>query len=130
MPLRRTPLRRKTPLRTVSKTNSYRKRTRDPDFMAFVAWCPCALKDEGGCKGRVEVDHAGAHPKGWRSADDATIPLCTHHHRARTDYRGYFKNWTGNQMRAWCDQQIAFYQRLYKNLVNMGRAPWRKRWSK
>lgn len=107
-----TQLRRKTRLRARSRTNSHRRRERDLPFMAWVATLPCRLEFVGGrhvCRGRVQVDHAGnrfTDGNGIRAHDTTCIPLCTKHHRERTSYRGYFKNWVAAGMRAWCDEQI------------------------
>lgn len=134
---RRTPLKRKTPMRRFSTTSKYARRERDKDFLAFIHWCPCALKNgdpTGECEGRIEADHAGKKTTAFRKTDDTTcIPLCTRHHRARTTpkgftgYRGFFKDWSKDKMRAWADEKIKFYRNLYKNLVAMGQTPWRRK---
>lgn len=128
---RRTPLRRKTPLRSRSLTKKYALRDRDRDYLDFIRWCKCCLHDasEFACSGRVEADHAGPRPKGQKCDDTEAIPLCTTHHRHRTgtiNRAGHFKEWTKQQIREWCDRQIRFYRNLYKNLVNMGKTPWRR----
>lgn len=122
---RKSELKRKTRLRARSKTKKYARRPRDKDFMAFVAKQPCALSFTKKCCGRVQVDHVGVRGLGQKSRDDETIPLCTGHHGERTDYRGHFKGWNGQQMREWCDSFIHYYQRLYRDLVALGQTPWR-----
>lgn len=139
MPIRRSrsPLKRKTPLRPRSKTSSHARRPRHLDFMDFVRWCECALDGAAGadpCYGRMEADHVGkrggatdAEPALRRGSDTKTIPMCHRHHGQRTDYRGYFKGWDADRMRAWCDEKIAFYQNLYKNLLQLRQTPWRRK---
>ena len=67
---------------------------------------PCCARDLGPCWGRIEADHAGPRPLGRKCSDDETIPLCSGHHRARTDLAGPFRGWGREQMRAWLDAQI------------------------
>jgi hypothetical protein len=125
---RRIGLRRKTWLRSVSRTKKYRRRDRDWDFMAYVLWLPCELRNvlgAGRCQGRVQADHAGQRPFGQKSQDDTCIPLCEKHHTNRTDYRGYFKNWTGVQMREWNDRVIHVTQGRYHHLCELRQWPWR-----
>ena len=140
--LRKTPLARKTRLKPIGKSK-HARRTRDHDFMAFIRWCDCALKDVAGttCSGgRIEADHVGerggrpgAAPAQRRTADDTCIPMCgigndgNGHHWQRTNYRGYFKGWNGERMREWCDAKIRFYQNLYKNLCRLRQTPWRRK---
>lgn len=107
------------------------------DFMDFVRWCRCALEGAEGadpCNGRMEADHVGkrggapdAAPALRRTNDTTTIPMCQRHHGQRTDYRGYFKGWSGERMRSWCDEKIHFYQNLYKNLTQLRQTPWRRK---
>lgn len=119
------PLRRKTPLRARGKT-SYRRRPRDLDVMRRVRKLPCIVRacaesSPGGirfttCRGRVQADHAGERAFGRKAPDDTTIPLCTKHHRERTDYTGMFKGMTADTMRAWCDWAIAMTKQDLKKI--------------
>ena len=121
-------MRRRARLRPVSKTKKYRRRSRRMDFMAYILFQPCVLQDASGagkCWGRVQADHAGSRPYGQKAPDDTCIPLCTKHHRDRTDYTGYFKGWRGAQMRAWCDLRIYNYQQLYTMKIGLRQTPWR-----
>lgn len=93
--------------------------------MAFIAKQPCHLACTGKCEGRVQVDHAGNHGMGQRSRDDETIPLCRKHHRQRTDYRGYFKDWNGEQMREWRLEVVHYYRGLYQAHIDLRQTPWR-----
>lgn len=119
--MKRTPLRRKTPLRRRSLKNSYRRRARDLDHMSDVRRLPCAVRtcqfrtfgdsdvmmpQPTRCEGRVQADHAGERAYGKKAPDDTTIPMCRKHHEERTDYKGAFKNWKAEQMRAWLDMVI------------------------
>lgn len=128
---RSSPLRRKTPLRRVSKKNSYRRRERDLEFMAKVRKLPCIVRTwlailNGGtepvtadtarewilppkitpCTGRVQADHLGERAYGTKAHDNTCAPMCRNHHAERTDYTGPFKGWTAEDMRAWCDWAI------------------------
>lgn len=143
-PLKRgKPLKRKTWLRSVSKTNSYRRRPRDFVHMGKVAQLPCMVREFAQlvwklqrdlvivdapshelrmalhvrhviaemritpCWGRIQVDHVGERPYGWRSPDDETAAMCVGHHGERTDYRSSFENFDAAEMRAWCDWAIS-----------------------
>lgn len=64
------------------------------------------------CDGPIEADHAGDRPLGIKAHDRTCIPLCRKHHRDRTDYRGYFSDLSGEQMRAWCNTAIEMTQNL------------------
>jgi hypothetical protein len=48
------------------------------------------------------------------------------HHGHRTDYRGFFKNWKGPEMRAWADLVIHQTQNLYADLCALGQTLWRQ----
>lgn len=140
---RKTPLRRKTRLKSRGD-NGYRNRTRDWAFMAWVRRQPCSARitATGGasdvvsvltmwalgldvvrasvdainspCEGRVEADHAGRKPAGWRKAPDRTcIPMCKKHHRERDTFSGMFRHWNGDAMRRWLDTRIAVTQGEY-----------------
>lgn len=126
---RRTPLVRRTRLRAYSKTSKYRRRPRNMDFMLYVLWLPCELRNvrgAGRCRGRVQADHAGKRGLGQKCPDDECIPLCQHHHQSRTDYSGYFKNWNGAQMREWNDRIIHITQERYQAYCRLKQWPWRE----
>jgi len=103
---RYTPLRRRTRLRPKRSTPRRSDRQRDPSYLEEVRGLPCVLATTGECQGRIEADHAGWRPFGRKCSDDEAIPLCTLHHRQRTDYAGAFKGMTGETMRAWADSAI------------------------
>jgi hypothetical protein len=127
------PLKRKTWMRSRSKTNSYRKRPRDLDFMMKVRKLPCIVRtwlailnynpnDEAEmvgrvspwilppnitpCTGRVQADHLGRRALGRKADDDTCAPMCQNHHQERTDYGGIFKGFKAEDMRDWCDWAI------------------------
>lgn len=81
---------------------------RDPEYMERVRQLPCfvACCFLEVCDGPIEADHAGRRPMGRKCSDRETVPLCSLHHRQRTDFSGPFKSWNGLQMRAWLDEAI------------------------
>jgi hypothetical protein len=87
--------------------------------MLWVKTLPCFARDIGidtgrPCGGVVEADHAGRRGLGQKCSDDQTIPLCTEHHRQRTDFSGAFKSWTKDRMRYWLEASISLVQELWK----------------
>lgn len=49
-----------------------------------------------------------------QKADDRTcIPLCSKHHRERTDFSGLFKGWSQDRMRGWLAESVVLYQKRY-----------------
>ena len=111
--MKRSPLLRRTPLRTringarkaarTRKRSTYKRRERDIPYMLWVKSLPCvaSLLPMGPCGGVVEADHAGRRGLGMKCDDRETIPICTEHHRQRTDFSGAFKTWDRDRMRAW-----------------------------
>lgn len=109
--MKRTALRRKTPLkrkpmRRGKRKNKYARRERDMAYMGWVrnrvcsmmqmgAWLMMRGEPEGerllalwqgpldfdGCRGQIEAHHAGDRAYGHKSEDAATIPMCERHHR-------------------------------------------------
>lgn len=92
-----------------ARGTSYRRRERDAEYMRDVKALRCYLADIDGsvCWGAIEADHAGDRGYGRKSADEDCIPLCTRHHRQRTEparHPGcYFDRHriVGSRMRAW-----------------------------
>lgn len=106
-PLRsRTPLERSTPLPRRRATPRRSDRQRDRAYLLRVKGLPCLLDGTGCCWGSIEADHAGPRPYGRKADDSTAIPLCTQHHRERTDYSGFFAGFTAVEMRVWCDRAI------------------------
>lgn len=108
--IRRTPMKRGTStlLRRSSKPRAQRKRTtyatreRNFDHMLWVKTLACVARDmPTPCGGVIEADHAGERGMSQKCPDEETIPICTNHHRERTDFSGSFKAWDKAQMREW-----------------------------
>lgn len=139
--MKRTPLRRKTPLRASRARNrttkpprtKYASRPRATAYMLFVKSLPCALRDNGdavalevygpdehpfwwinapitSCSGPTEADHMGQRALSRKAPDSTCGPLCTQHHRERTDHTGAFKHFTQADMRAFCADVVAYTQ--------------------
>jgi hypothetical protein len=87
-------------------------RAYDTPYMLEVKKLPCLLKGKPDhvCDGRSEADHAGLRPRGRKSNDRETIPMCPRAHRERTGFRGYFKTFDKVRMRNWCGDRIAEVQ--------------------
>lgn len=112
--MKRTPLKRKTPLARTSQLPARRatprrsERVEDPAYVAAVHDLPCCARDLSPCDGPIEADHAAKKVGGGRKSDDTgCIPLCSHHHRQRHDFHGPFKTWTAPKLRRWLDGHIA-----------------------
>jgi hypothetical protein len=105
--LRRTPLRRKTPIKP-RRTKPRRGPVRDKAFKKLICSLPCLLSGwpgAGPCSGRVDPDHLG-HPneikRAGQQADDTTcVPMCRLHHKQRTDHWGFFADWSDDQREHW-----------------------------
>lgn len=114
--MRRSPLKRSAPLARGTRLRARRpeprrsERQRDVAWMLRVKLLPCAARELGGCEGVIEADHAGRRPLGRKCNDDECIPLCTLHHRQRTDFSGPFKAWTKQEMREWLELHVALTQ--------------------
>lgn len=90
--------------------------------MVWAKTQPCVARHLGRCSGEVEADHSG-----WRGlsqkADDATcVPLCTGHHRDRTDFSGAFKHWDRAMMRQFLEHHSAVTRAEYER-----RTGWQER---
>jgi hypothetical protein len=106
--VKRTPLQRRTRLRSRRPTARRSERVRDLDYMDRVRALPCAARDLSPCSGPIEADHAAKkRGMGSKCNDDDTIPLCSGHHSARHGFQTPFRAWTAPTMRAWLDEQIA-----------------------
>lgn len=96
-------------------------RVRDRQYVEIVRSLPCVLQASGeGCVYPLEVDHLGQRGLGQKSSDRETGPLCRKHHRERTDRTGYFKGWSNERMREWCDQVIKLTQQAVESLLARG----------
>lgn len=89
------------------RKSSYKRRERDFDYMGWVKQQPCAAATLSACEGPVEADHAGRRGVGQKADDSTCIPLCSSHHRQRTDFSGVFRDWDRERMRYWLIGEIA-----------------------
>lgn len=98
-------------MRRGKKRSRYARRERFVSFMLWVKTLPCCASTSfdvpGECDGVIEADHAGLRAYNRKAHDRTCIPLCTRHHRQRTDYRGIFEGFGAARMRAWLDDRIA-----------------------
>lgn len=107
--LKRTPLVRRKRLVWRPRRTAYARRERDFDYMLAVKELPCALAgvaEAGPCSGPIEADHMGERGLGQKAPDNTCGPLCSGHHRDRTDGCGYF-NRPREENRHWCRLTIA-----------------------
>jgi hypothetical protein len=113
---------RRTPMRRRPKSTSYARRERDFGFMGWIKTQRCDVADrteEPGwspCEGVTEADHAGdigVRGLGMKAADDTCVPLCTKHHRERTEYKGFFHGFLTFELREYMDSRIRHYQAMY-----------------
>ncbi len=117
---RSTPLRR-TRMRRSSRPSRYKRRPRDLAFLRWVKTLLCSVIEEwpnksvfpGPCSAVVEADHAGDRGLGQKCPDTEAIPLCTTHHRQRTDHSGAFKYSTKAELREWRARAIQRTQTLW-----------------
>jgi len=106
------------------------ERQRDYDRMTFVKLQPCLLREvdgagacEGWVIGVVDADHAGQRAGFHRAADDTVIPLCSRHHRDRTESRGYFATLTRGERLEWRLRAIEATQAKYAAFLLSWRNP-------
>jgi hypothetical protein len=115
--MKRTPLKRKTPLRREGSRGDtkYRRRPRDLEYMKWVRRQPCCARNFATtpCEGRVQADHAGRRGMRQKADDRTCIPLCRRHHRERDNFHGAFKEWGHDRMRQWLDAMIVRHQLIY-----------------
>lgn len=116
--MKRSPLKRKTPLR--AKRCPVRRPPRrlkregsDPAYLELVRGLPCCAAALGWCRG-PNVAH---HPRhlaggvGLKAPDSCAIDLCDGHHRDLHSLSGPFKGWTRDQLRDWQDVWVAATQK-------------------
>lgn len=114
--MRRSPLRRRTPLRRLRwmRRKPPRRPGGDPGYLDQVRGLPCSARYLGtACRGPVEAHHPRhlAPGMGRKSPDRCAIPLCAGHHRAELHGKaGAFRGWPRGLMRAWQDEQVAATQ--------------------
>lgn len=107
--MKRTAITRTVPMRHGRRRSRYARRPRDVDFMLFVKTLLCSVVEEWPdvdvhpteCNGVVEADHMGDRGLGQKADDKTSAPLCTQHHRERTDHTGSFRTLTKEESREW-----------------------------
>jgi hypothetical protein len=112
--VKRTPLRRRTPLRSraaaapaAKRQSKYKSRSRHTAYMLWVKCQPCLMRGVwGSCEGCVEADHAGPRGAGRKAHDSTVIPLCHYHHQASR----FPRSWPQAQRRAWLHAAIVYSQ--------------------
>ena len=73
-----------------------------------------AIAAAGPCSGQVEADHAGLdRGLSQKAPDDTCIPLCSGHHRDRTEERGFFGGLDRDAKRSWRLAAILRHQMRY-----------------
>lgn len=111
--MKRTALKRRSPnYKRTKHVSKYKRRERDIPYMLKVKELACVAAFMGPCEGVVEADHAGPRGISQKADDHTTIPICTGHHRARTDFTGPFKHWVQADMRAFLADAIVNTQLL------------------
>ena len=122
--MKRSPLLRKTPLRTRKPMRKLRSRPRrslqqrDEAYLAWVRSLPCCCpqlpEHPGG-----DPHHprhrigGGAIGAGLKSDDWRAVPLSRQHHGDIDALAGPFHGWTGDQLRAWLDATAARLRAKY-----------------
>jgi hypothetical protein len=115
--MKRTPLRRRTPLRARSlrrcarrspaKPSGYKSRERHTPYMLWVKCLPCLMCGVWGtCEGAIEADHAGRRGAARKAHDSTCIPLCRYHHGASR----FPRSWPQAQRRAWLHAAVVYTQ--------------------
>lgn len=83
--MKRTPLRRKTRLKSGTKRLKVRRRSkrfaarRDPAYTAWIHTLPCWLRFTGSCFGATEATHVRSRGAGGDDRGNL-VPLCHGHH--------------------------------------------------
>lgn len=124
--MKRSPLQRRTFIRSKRKQRRRSSRVYDPEFIQWVKYTqPCSVTVEWPdvdlpptpCDGPIEADHAGPRGYGQKSSDTECIALCKQHHEERTNRTGLsgsFKTLNRITAREWRARQIARHQQLYR----------------
>lgn len=142
--MKRSPLRRKTPLRAIAERDTKPAKSRkrlparraterrssrvlDDAYLAWVRLQPCAVGFLIGiahrslafklypCSGPTDPDHKRQGVgAGKRASDRDAWPVCRRHHDDRHALAGVFKGWTRDQMRAFITVRIAEANAAYE----------------
>lgn len=120
---RRTPLRVNHANRKRSKTK-YAKRPRAFGYMGWIKQQSCIVRQFAvvmkspttPCRGDIEADHMGERGLGRKAPDSTCVPICSGHHRERTDFSGAFKTFTQMDMRSFVASAIQVTQNRARHL--------------
>ena len=125
--MKRTELKRKTPLRAscptlkrgkplpAKRAKGERRTTavRDRAYLDAVKTLPCCASHLPGvdpCWGPIDPHHTTRHGAGVKGDDDKAIPLCRKHHGNVEDLSGPFKGWKRSARDAWYGVQVILTQ--------------------
>lgn len=111
--MKRSPLRRKSPVKPKRKKPRRSGRVRDPKYLEFVRTLPCCAPHvpefvvlTQPC-GQSEAHHAGNdRGYGQKCSDHDTIPLCRTAHAHWHTGTGMFAGWTKERRRDWARDMI------------------------
>ena len=124
--MKRTPLQRKTPLRSSStlkrggvlaRSPMKRKRPRvraahlrDDAYLAWLRTLPCACCD---APPPSHAHHSTGAGLALKAPDREAMPLKPEHHHDLHALAGSFKGWTRERLREWQAEQVQRFQALY-----------------
>jgi hypothetical protein len=108
-----------------------------PQYKAWLLRQPCACAP---CIAAVVVHHhtngqthapdaappkalGGKRGKSQRASDYYGLPICHAHHGQLHDLRGFFKGWSGDELRAWQDQQVRYHRERFEAELEGREAP-------
>lgn len=123
--MRRSPLRRFTPLRATRRTPKRSRKPRteaerdEPAYLEFIRTLPCCAPDAPSkCFPFVQAHHH-TYPRGMgqKAPDRFAIPLCALHHDNFHMANGAFLGWGRDRRRAWQDAQVERFQAAYERRV-------------
>lgn len=90
------------------RRSAYRRRPRDLAYMAWIRRLPCVVRALPPdphrltpCGGAVEADHLGERALSRKADDRTCAPMCSQHHRERTDHSGAFRDLVREELRIW-----------------------------
>ncbi|MHC4714320.1 MAG: hypothetical protein ACYTAN_13795 [Planctomycetota bacterium] len=127
--MKRTPIRRRTPLRARRRPKRKPPRRRppgydDPDYLAWLRGQDCrvavALGTYRGCRWPIHAAHVGERGLGQKCPDSQAISMCSychlqdsHDHATRGGELGFIASMSREQRRAWYDEQVAKQRAQY-----------------
>lgn len=109
--MKRTPLKRETPMRRTKMKRSRPKANpagSDPKHLAAIRRYPCCV-----CFSRHNVEaHHSTVGRGLsqKTSDHETIPLCRVHHREFHDAKGFFDGWDKAERKDWQRTMVNSYR--------------------